>query len=49
MNPKKRILTTLRNKQADHVPACPDLWEMVPVRLTGRPTWDVMVYQDPPI
>ncbi|MBN2580145.1 MAG: hypothetical protein JXB10_14240 [Pirellulales bacterium] len=49
MQPRERILTTLRNGQADHVPACPDLYEMIPVRLTGRPTWDVLVYQDPPI
>jgi uroporphyrinogen decarboxylase len=39
----------MRGKVADHVPACPDLYEMVPVRLTGRTTWDVLVYQDPPI
>jgi uroporphyrinogen decarboxylase len=43
------MLVTLRNGRADHVPACPDLYEMVPVRLTGRATWDVLVYQDPPI
>ncbi len=49
MTPRERILITMGNRQADHVPACPDLWEMIPVRLTGRPTWDVMVYQDPPI
>ncbi|NLE36396.1 MAG: hypothetical protein GX621_00050 [Pirellulaceae bacterium] len=49
MNPRERIITTMRNGQADHVPACPDLWEMVPIRLSGRATWDVMVYQDPPI
>jgi len=39
----------MRRQQPDHVPACPDLYEMIPVRLTGRPTWDVLVYQDPPI
>jgi uroporphyrinogen decarboxylase len=49
MQPRERLLTTLRNGQADHVPACPDLYEMVPVRLTGRSTWEVLVYQDPPI
>lgn len=42
-------MTAMRGQQPDHVPACPDLYEMVPVRLTGRPTWDVLVYNDPPI
>ncbi|UCD29185.1 MAG: hypothetical protein JSV03_01495, partial [Planctomycetota bacterium] len=49
MEPRERLLQALRNEQPDHVPACPDLYEMVPIRLTGRPTWDVLVYQDPPI
>jgi len=49
MDPKERILTAMRGGAPDHVPACPDLYEMVPVRLTGRSTWDVLVYQDPPI
>jgi len=49
MTPRERILTAMRNGQPDQVPACPDLYEMVPVRLTGRAAWDVLVYQDPPI
>jgi uroporphyrinogen decarboxylase len=49
MNSRQRLITTMQNKQADHVPASPDLWEMVPIRLSGKPSWDILVYQDPPI
>jgi uroporphyrinogen decarboxylase len=33
----------------DHVPVCPDISNMVPARLTGKPYWDIYVYQDPPL
>jgi len=48
MTPRERILTALRNEQPDHVPAAPDMWEMIPVRLSGRPSWEILVYEDPP-
>lgn len=49
MNSRERVLTAIANKQADHVPCAPDMYEMVPIRLSGRPSWDLLVYQDPPI
>jgi uroporphyrinogen decarboxylase len=33
----------------DCVPVCPDISNMVPARLTGKPFWDIYVYQDPPL
>ncbi len=48
MTGRERLLTAMQNGQPDHVPAAPDLYEMVPVRLLGRPSWEALVYQDPP-
>ena len=39
----------MRNEQPDHVPAVPDLWQMIPIRLSGRPSWEILVHQDPPL
>lgn len=49
MTPRERLLTAIRNQKPDHVPAAPDLYEMIPVRLSGRPSWEMLVYEDPPI
>ncbi len=49
MTPRERLLTALRGDPPDHVPAAPDMWEMMPVRLSGRPSWEMLVYQDPPV
>lgn len=48
MTPKERILTALRNQKPDHVPAAPDFWEMIPIRLSKKKSWEILVYQDPP-
>lgn len=37
MTGKQRMLTAFALKEADHVPVCPDISAMVPVRLSGRP------------
>jgi len=49
MTSKERILIALKNKQPDHVPAAPDFWQMIPIRLSEKKSWDMLVYQDPPI
>lgn len=49
MTGRKRLLTALGNEQPDHVPAAPDLFEMVPIRLSKGPSWNSLVYQDPPV
>lgn len=33
----------------DCVPATPDFSNMIPARLTGKPCWDIYLYNDPPI
>jgi len=49
VTPKNRILTALKNQQPDHVPAAPDFWEMIPVRFSQKKSWEMLVYNDPPI
>ncbi len=49
MTPRERILAVLHGEQPDCVPCCPDISNMVPARLTGKPFWEVYAYQDPPL
>ncbi|MBI3787234.1 MAG: hypothetical protein HY276_03165, partial [Ignavibacteriales bacterium] len=47
MNPRERILTAMRRGIPDHVPVMPDISNMVPARLTGKPFWDIYLYENP--
>jgi uroporphyrinogen decarboxylase len=49
MTSRERLLAVLHGRLPDCVPVCPDISNMVPARLTGKPFWDVYVYQDPPL
>ncbi len=49
MNSRDRLLAVLHGEMPDCVPACPDISNMIPARLTGKPFWDIYVYQDPPL
>ena len=49
MNSRQRLLAVMRGEIPDCVPACPDISNMVPARLTGKPFWDIYVNQDPPL
>ncbi len=49
MLPKERLLTVLRGAVPDCVPVAPDFSNMIPARLTGKPFWDLYLYNDPPI
>ena len=46
---RERLLAVLHGQVPDCVPACPDISNMVPARRTGKPFWDIYVYQDPPL
>lgn len=39
----------MTNKQPDMVPVAPDISNMVPCRLTGKPFWDIYYSNDPPL
>lgn len=47
MSGRERIMTALRNKQPDRVPATPDISIMIPIRLTGKPFYEVEVNLNP--
>ncbi len=49
MMSKERLLITMKGGQADCVPVVPDMSNMIPVRLTGKPFWDIYLYQNPPL
>jgi len=48
MTRKDRMLAALNNEQPDRVPDAPDISNMIPCRLTGKPFWDIYLYDDPP-
>ena len=49
MNNRERLLTVLRGDVPDCVPVAPDFSNMIPARRTGKPFWDLYLYNDPPI
>lgn len=49
MSPKERMMTAMRGGIPDRIPAAPDISNMVPCRLTGKPFYEVYVNQDPPL
>ena len=49
MMPRERLQTVLRGEIPDCVPVAPDFSNMIPARLTGKPFWDLYLYNDPPI
>ncbi len=49
MTSRERMLIAMRNAQPDMVPVAPDTSNMIPCRLTGKPFWDIYLYQDPPL
>ena len=49
MTSRQRMLTAMRNGIPDRVPVAPDMSNMIPCRMTGKPFWDIYLYQDPPL
>lgn len=49
MTSRERMMTALRNKKPDRIPVAPDISNMIPCRLTGKPFWDIYVNQKPPL
>jgi len=47
MTPRQRMLTALRHGVPDIVPVCPDISNMIPCRLTGKPYWEIYVFNNP--
>ena len=49
MTSRERMLIAMTGGQPDMVPVAPDTSNMIPCRLTGKPFWDVYLYEDPPL
>jgi uroporphyrinogen decarboxylase len=49
VNHRTRFLAALKNELPDRVPVAPDISNMVPCRLTGKPFWDIYMHGDPPL
>jgi uroporphyrinogen-III decarboxylase len=50
MTPRQRLLAALqREVLPDRVPISPDVSNMMPVRYTGKPPWEVYVNENPPM
>ncbi|MBU4286420.1 MAG: hypothetical protein KKD76_05875, partial [Verrucomicrobia bacterium] len=49
MTSRERMLIAMRNGQPDRIPVAPDFSNMIPCRLTGKPFWDIYLYQNPPL
>ncbi|MBN1807739.1 MAG: hypothetical protein JW909_01640 [Planctomycetes bacterium] len=48
MTSRERLLKLIAGDVPDCVPVAPDISNMVPCRLTGKPFWDMYLYRDPP-
>lgn len=49
MTSRERMIVAMLNRQPDTVPVSPDISNMIPCRLTGKPFWDIYLFQDPPL
>lgn len=49
MTSRERLKIVMAGGIPDRVPVDPDISNMVPARMTGKPFWDVYVRQDPPL
>ncbi len=49
MTSRERLLTVIRGEIPDCVPVAPDTSNMIPARLSGKPFWDLYLYQEHPI
>lgn len=47
MTSRERMVTAMRNGKPDRVPVSPDMSNMIPARMTGRPFWDMYLYSTP--
>jgi len=48
MTSKERMLVAMKNDKPDMVPVAPDMSQMIPCKLTGKPFWDIYLYNNPP-
>ncbi|MGA7304905.1 MAG: uroporphyrinogen decarboxylase family protein, partial [Rhodothermales bacterium] len=44
---RNRMMTAMRGGVPDRVPVCPDISNMIPAILTGKPFWDIYFFDSP--
>ncbi len=49
MTARERMLIAMSNGKPDRVPVAPDISNMIPCRLTGKPFWEVYYFANPPL
>jgi uroporphyrinogen decarboxylase len=49
MTSRERMITAINNGIPDRVPVAPDMSNMIPCKLTGKPFWEIYYFQDPPL
>lgn len=49
MTSRERLLKVLNHEIPDCVPVSPDISNMIPAKMTGKPYWELYLYKDPPI
>jgi uroporphyrinogen decarboxylase len=49
MTSRERMMIAMTGGQPDRVPVAPDISNMIPCRLTGKPFWDIYLHGDPPL
>ena len=49
LTPRERMVAAIRNERPDRVPVAPDISNMIPSRLTGKPFWEIYYFGDPPL
>ncbi len=45
MTSKQRMLIAMKGGRPDCVPVAPDISNMIPCRLTGKPFWDIYLFR----
>lgn len=49
MTGRQRLRAVYSGQVPDRVPVVPDIYEMISVKLLGKPSWDTLLFADPPI
>jgi uroporphyrinogen decarboxylase len=49
LSSRERMMLAITNQQPDRVPVAPDMSNMIPCLLTGKPFWDIYYFEDPPL
>ena len=47
LSSKERLMITIAGGKADRVPVTPDLSNMIPAKMTGKPFWEIYMNNNP--